>query len=107
MQSIGGGRAAPAGISNGSSFSLFTPKRMRVSRMLAFQCPAKLRDIDNVPVRVDGQDTQFPASPGVYAVYDEKDILQYVGISRKVSIYALCIHHVHQTIRFNQSACDY
>lgn len=31
-----------------------------------------------------GEMNQFPAAPGVYAVYDKEDTLQYIGLSRKV-----------------------
>lgn len=38
------------------------------------------------PVVADGQPTEFPATSGVYAVYDAAEVLQYVGISRTVSM---------------------
>jgi Grx4 family monothiol glutaredoxin len=46
----------------------------------------KLADAELVRVANDGHDdARIPATPGVYAVYDERDALQYVGLSRKVN----------------------
>jgi Grx4 family monothiol glutaredoxin len=46
----------------------------------------KLADAETVRVANDGHaDARIPATAGVYAVYDERDALQYVGLSRKVN----------------------
>lgn len=37
-----------------------------------------------------GQPTAFPAVPGVYAVYDAGNTLQYIGLSRKVPLLLDC-----------------
>ena len=34
----------------------------------------------------NGQRTAFPASAGVYAVYDKDQKIQYIGLSRKVAV---------------------
>ncbi len=36
-----------------------------------------------------GGAAQFPATPGVYIVYDREGTLQYVGMSRKVASHHL------------------
>ena len=44
-------------------------------------CP----DTELQPLKgADGERAQFPAVPGVYAVYDAEGRLQYIGLSRKV-----------------------
>jgi hypothetical protein len=43
-------------------------------------------DVSIQPVLVEGQPTQFPAASGVYAMYDDAEVLQYIGISRTVSM---------------------
>lgn len=48
-------------------------------------CAAKLNETETAVVINEGEVAQFPASAGVYAVYDGEDALQYVGLSRKVS----------------------
>lgn len=40
------------------------------------------------PVQEKGEFTTFPASPGVYAVFDNTTTLQYIGLSRRVSVLA-------------------
>jgi hypothetical protein len=37
-----------------------------------------------VPVMEKGELSQFPPSPGVYAVFDSSSTLQYIGLSRRV-----------------------
>ena len=45
-----------------------------------------LADAEPVCIANDGhRDERIPATPGVYAIYDEKNALQYIGLSRKVS----------------------
>jgi Grx4 family monothiol glutaredoxin len=44
-----------------------------------------LNESEAVPVTVGGALQKFPAAPGVYAVFDSTNELQYIGLSRKVS----------------------
>jgi hypothetical protein len=44
----------------------------------------KLNDAALVPVMERGEMSQYPDAPGVYAVYNANDELQYIGLSRKV-----------------------
>jgi len=37
-------------------------------------------------VYTKGELSQFPDSPAVYAVYDDKDQVQYIGVSRRLSV---------------------
>ena len=44
-----------------------------------------LQDASLQPVQTEaGQRTAFPASAGVYAVYNKDQRIQYIGLSRKV-----------------------
>ncbi|GMH43435.1 hypothetical protein BSKO_11357 [Bryopsis sp. KO-2023] len=47
---------------------------------------AALSDIEAQEAVVDGDVAKVPATPGVYAVYDENNDLQYIGLSRKISM---------------------
>lgn len=40
----------------------------------------------SVQVMERGELSQFPATPGVYAVFDKEGTLQYIGLSRQVRI---------------------
>jgi len=47
---------------------------------------AKLADTPSVSLMGDGVKSEaIPSTPGVYAVYDDDDEIQYIGLSRKVS----------------------
>ncbi|KAG6552876.1 hypothetical protein Mapa_005531 [Marchantia paleacea] len=56
-------------------------------RFVRFCCVAglqKLGEVESVELTSDSS-KEFPAAPGVYAIYDKEGKLQYVGISRRVS----------------------
>ncbi|GFH11256.1 glutaredoxin domain-containing protein [Haematococcus lacustris] len=36
------------------------------------------------PVMEKGEFSRFPTSPGIYAVFDKAEVLQYVGLSRRI-----------------------
>lgn len=44
-----------------------------------------MRDAKAVPVLDKGELNEFPGLAGVYAVLDKADVLQYIGLSRKVA----------------------
>ncbi|GLC43465.1 hypothetical protein PLESTB_001560100 [Pleodorina starrii] len=56
-----------------------------VQRRIAVISDAAMRDTTAVPVMDKGELSQFPGSAGVYAVFDKAGVLQYIGLSRKVS----------------------
>lgn len=43
-----------------------------------------VQEAELVPVTQQGELTQYPDQPGVYAVYDQARHLQYVGLTLKV-----------------------
>jgi hypothetical protein len=45
---------------------------------------AGLKDAPITPVMEKGEVSQFPEQPAVYAVYDKDNVLQYIGLTRKV-----------------------
>eukprot|EP00877_Chromochloris_zofingiensis_P014725 jgi/Chrzof1/9506/Cz04g05200.t1 len=47
---------------------------------------ALLKETQVVPVTQKGELSEFPAQPGVYAVYNKDGDLQYIGLSRKVNL---------------------
>jgi len=57
-----------------------------VPRLDVLARATKMTELDATPVLVDGKMAEFPDSPGIYAVYDDEGTLQYLGLSRKVSL---------------------
>jgi hypothetical protein len=51
------------------------------------------KDATLQPVLSQGELTTFIAAPGVYAVYDKSETLQYIGLSRRVGLLACLILH--------------
>ncbi|GAQ88431.1 hypothetical protein KFL_004270110 [Klebsormidium nitens] len=48
---------------------------------------ASLAETEAVPIKTaDGNLQKFPAAPGVYAIYDSNQDVQFIGLSRKVSV---------------------
>lgn len=43
-------------------------------------------DAEKMPAFVDGRINKFPMQSGVFAVYDNADVLRFVGISRNISL---------------------
>lgn len=63
------------------------PARRSMPRVMAVAAGAAptFQSAPAVPVVEKGELTQYPNSPGVYAVYDANKKLQYIGLSRKIS----------------------
>mmetsp|Transcript_23376 Transcript_23376/g.59840 ORF Transcript_23376/g.59840 Transcript_23376/m.59840 type:complete len:280 (-) Transcript_23376:537-1376(-) len=57
--------------------------RVNVSASAAAQTTS-FRETPLVNVMEKGEMSQFPAAPGVYAVFDKSNTLQYIGLSRRV-----------------------
>ena len=65
-----------------------TTRRVTTPRAMAFDASEmmKLADATTVVLVTDGHaDARIPTSPGVYAIYDARGKLQYVGLSRRVN----------------------
>ncbi|EFJ50384.1 CGFS type glutaredoxin 6 [Volvox carteri f. nagariensis] len=57
----------------------------RIHTRHAIVLEAAMRDTKAVAVMDKGELNQFPGSAGVYAVFDKAGVLQYIGLTRKVS----------------------
>eukprot|EP00775_Hariotina_reticulata_P011904 gene11904-12048_t len=49
---------------------------------------ASLKDAPVTPVIEKGEVSEFPEQPAVYAVYDKDNVLQYIGLTRKMNVTA-------------------
>ncbi len=65
--------------------------RRRTLALVRAEAPAaaaasstSFKDAPLTPVLTKGELTQFPAGPGVYAVFNSSSELQFVGLSRRV-----------------------
>lgn len=60
---------------------------LRVCASAEAEAPSSFAQAKVQPVLgADGQAATFPATPAVYAIYDKDGALQYVGLTRKVSL---------------------
>ena len=57
------------------------------------------KDAELLPTRGDSAGP-FPDQPGVYGMYDSEKVLQYIGLSRKVSLHFYCIHNLNPNLSF-------
>ncbi|BFI25074.1 hypothetical protein AXG93_773s1130 [Marchantia polymorpha subsp. ruderalis] len=77
-------RALQLAVGGSSKSSRRSGKGDRFARLCCVAGVQKLGEVDAVDLSSDGS-KEFPAAPGVYAIYDKEGKLQYVGISRRVS----------------------